>query len=38
MNKVLLMGRVTRDIEVRYSSGENQMAVARYSLAVPRRF
>ena len=32
------MGRVTRDIEVRYSSGENQMAVARYSLAVPRRF
>lgn len=38
MNKVILMGRVTRDIEVRYTSGENQMAVARYSLAVPRRF
>lgn len=38
MNKVILMGRLTRDIEVRYSQGENPMAVARYTLAVQRRF
>lgn len=38
MNKVILMGRLTRDPEVRYSTGENAMAVARYSLAVDRRF
>lgn len=38
MNKVILMGRLTRDPEVRYSQGENAMAVARYSLAVDRRF
>ena len=38
MNKVILMGRLTRDPEVRYSSGKNAMAVARYSLAVNRRF
>ena len=31
------MGRLTRDPEVRYSSGDNQMAIARYSLAVDRR-
>lgn len=37
MNKVILMGRLVRDPEVRYSSGENQMAVARYTLAVDRR-
>lgn len=37
MNKVILMGRLTRDPEVRYSSGENNMAIARYSLAVDRR-
>ena len=37
MNKVILMGRLTRDPEVRYSQGENAMAVARYSLAVDRR-
>ena len=37
MNKVILMGRLTRDPEVRYSSGDNQMAIARYSLAVDRR-
>ena len=36
MNKVILMGRLTRDIEVRYSQGENPMAVARYTLAVQR--
>lgn len=38
MNKVVLMGRLTRDPEVRYSQGDNALAVARYSLAVDRRF
>lgn len=38
MNKVILMGRLTRDPEVRYSQGESPMAIARYSLAVDRRF
>ena len=38
MNKVILMGRLTRDPEVRYSQGENAMAIARYTLAVDRRF
>lgn len=38
MNKVILMGRLTRDPEVRYSQGENNMAIARYTLAVDRRF
>ncbi len=38
MNKVILMGRLTRDPEVRYSQGERQTAVARYSLAVNRTF
>ncbi|MGN0383619.1 MAG: single-stranded DNA-binding protein [Eubacterium sp.] len=39
MNKVILMGRLTRDPDVRYSqSGDNQMAIARYTLAVDRRF
>ncbi|MCR4851155.1 MAG: single-stranded DNA-binding protein [Lachnospiraceae bacterium] len=38
MNKVILMGRLTRDPEVRYSQGENSMAIARYTLAVDRRF
>ena len=37
MNKVILMGRLTRDPEVRYSQGESSTAVARYSLAVDRR-
>lgn len=37
MNKVILMGRLTRDPEVRYSQGENATAVARYTLAVDRR-
>lgn len=37
MNKVILMGRLTRDPEVRYSSGDNAMAIARYSIAVDRR-
>ena len=38
MNKVILMGRLTRDPEVRYSQGDNSMAIARYTLAVDRRF
>lgn len=38
MNKVILMGRLTRDPEVRYSQGENALAIARYTLAVDRRF
>ena len=38
MNKVILMGRLVRDPEVRYSQGENAKAVARYNLAVDRRF
>ncbi len=37
MNKVILMGRLTRDPEVRYSQGETPLAIARYSLAVDRR-
>ena len=38
MNKVILMGRLTRDPEVRYSQGESATAIARYTLAVDRRF
>ena len=38
MNKVILMGRLTRDPEVRYSQGANSLAIARYTLAVDRRF
>lgn len=38
MNKVILMGRLTRDPEVRYSQGEQATAVARYTIAVDRRF
>lgn len=38
MNKVILMGRLTRDPEVRYTQGDNSMAIARYTLAVDRRF
>jgi single-strand DNA-binding protein len=38
MNKVMLMGRLTRDPEVRYSQGETPLAIARFSLAVDRRF
>ena len=37
MNRVILMGRLTRDPEVRYSQGERSMAIARYTLAVERR-
>ena len=38
MNKVILMGRLTRDPDIRYSTGESATAVARYTLAVDRRF
>ena len=38
MNKVILMGRLTRDPEVRYSQGATPTAVARFSVAVDRRF
>lgn len=37
MNKVILMGRLTRDPEVRYSQGTQPLAIARYTLAVDRR-
>ena len=40
MNKVILMGRLTRDPDVRYSQSQSgeQMCIARYTLAVDRRF
>ena len=38
LNKVILMGRLTRDPEIRYSQSAEPMAIARYSLAVERRF
>lgn len=38
MNKVILMGRLTRDPDIRYSQGENSMAIARFTIAVDRRF
>lgn len=38
MNKVILMGRLTKDPEIRYSQGDNSMAIARYTLAADRRF
>lgn len=38
MNKVILMGRLTRDPDIRYSQGEKATAVARFSLAVDRKF
>lgn len=38
MNKVILMGRLTREPEVRYTSGENLTAIARYTLAVNRTY
>lgn len=38
MNKVVLLGRVVRDLEVRYSQGENPLCICRYTLAVPRKY
>lgn len=37
MNKVILMGRLTRDPQVRYTQGQDPMAIARFTLAVDRR-
>lgn len=37
MNRVVIMGRLTKDPDVRYSQGDNSMAIARYTLAVDRR-
>ena len=38
MNKVILMGRLTKDPEIRYTQGDEPMCIARYTLAVDRRF
>lgn len=38
MNKIILMGRLTKDPEIRYTTGANSIAVANYTLAVDRRF
>ena len=38
MNKVFLMGRLTKATEIRYTSGNEPIVVARYTLAVNRRF
>ena len=37
MNKIILMGRLTREPEIRYSQGNNPMAIARYTLAVDKK-
>lgn len=36
MNKAIIMGRLTRDPEIRWSAGEKSMAIGRYTLAVDR--
>ena len=38
MNKVILIGRVVRDADIRYSQGESSTCIARYTLAVDRKF
>ena len=38
MNKVILMGRLTRDPSIRYTQGENNTCVVRYTLAVDRKY
>lgn len=38
MNKVILLGRLTKDVEMRYTSGKEPLAVASFTLAVNRRF
>ena len=38
MNKVILIGRVVRDADIRYSQGANTTCIARYTLAVDRKF
>lgn len=37
MNKVILIGRLTKDVETRYTQGENAMAISRYTLAIDRK-
>lgn len=37
MNKTIVVGRLTRDPDIRYSQGENKMAIARYTIAADRR-
>ena len=38
MNKVILIGRLTKEVETRYAQGDNAMAISRYNLAVDRKF
>lgn len=38
MNKVILLGRLTKDVEIRYSQGREALAVGKYTLAVPRKY
>lgn len=38
MNKVILVGRLTRDPEVRYSQGREALAIGRYTIAVDRKY
>ena len=38
MNKVILLGRLTKDVEIRYSQGREPLAVGKYTLAVPRKY
>lgn len=38
MNKILLMGRLTRDVDLKYSNGAQSTAISKFSLAIPRRF
>lgn len=38
MNRVILMGRLTKDPDIRYSQGEKSTAIARFTLAVDRKF
>ena len=38
MNRVIMIGRLTKDPEIRYSQGENTTCIARYTLAVDRKF
>jgi single-strand DNA-binding protein len=38
MNKVILMGRLTKDVDLKYSNSDSSMAIARYTLAVDRKF
>lgn len=37
MNKVILIGRLCKDVETRYTQGENAMAISRYTLAIDRK-